>query len=97
MKPQLPLSLEVNRGDMYQHAIRDATGYSILTSGQGCRDDAAYIVHAANSYPKLVEALRSMIEAHSDITEGNLHSGAPARVAVKRDARALLRELGEAE
>ena len=36
------------------------------------------------------EALRSMIESHSDMTEGNLYSGAPVRVAVKREARALL-------
>ena len=43
---------------------------------------------------ELIEALRGMLETHSNITEGNLHSGAQERVAVKRDARALLSRLG---
>ena len=43
---------------------------------------------------ELIEALREMLETHSNITEGNLHSGAQERVAVKRDARALLSRLG---
>ena len=59
-------------------------------------DTLAYISRLERERAELIEALRSMIGAHSDITEGNLHSGAQARVAVKRDARALLSRLGAA-
>ena len=49
-------------------------------------EDAAYIVHAANAYPKLVEALRLIVN--------DAHTG---HYAVSQDASAILRELGEAE
>jgi hypothetical protein len=58
----------------------------------GSDKDAAYIAHAANAYPKLVEALRSGImslEAFVAIDR------IPANNAGLRDMRALLRELGE--
>lgn len=44
--------------------------------------DAAYLVHAANAYPKLVEALRIAAEQMGHGPYG-------------MEARALLRELGE--
>jgi hypothetical protein len=47
------------------------------------QQDAAYIAHAANAYPKLVEALR---EACFQFTD---------RVKMMERHRALLRELGE--
>jgi hypothetical protein len=51
-------------------------------------DASAYIVHAANSYPRLVEALRTvLLQDHS----------APDTLAARQDARALLRSLGEIE
>ena len=53
--------------------------------------DAAYIVHAANAYPKLVKALRNLKEQVECMN---------AQQAFGRDyeeAAALLRELGEAE
>ena len=50
-------------------------------------DDAAYIVHAANAYPRLVQALRSVHEAEEGIGE----TDRPHFVAL----RVLLRELGE--
>jgi hypothetical protein len=49
-------------------------------------EDAAYATHAANAYPKLVEALRGILQ-------GDGASWA-TRATVARD---LLRELGEAE
>ena len=49
--------------------------------------DAAYIVHAANAYPRLVQALRSVHEAEEGIGE----TDRPHFVAL----RVLLRELGE--
>jgi hypothetical protein len=47
--------------------------------------DAAYIVHAANAYPKLVAALRSFIGFHD----------ACGMTSYADDARSLLRELNE--
>lgn len=57
--------------------------------------DAAYIVHAANAYPKLVEALRETLRDR--LTQANLHQLPPGIRARLESARALLRELGEAE
>ena len=54
-------------------------------------EDAAYIVHAANAYPKLVEALRSLVKAEEEY-------GDQGNVAINEawmPAAALLRELGE--
>lgn len=57
-------------------------------------EDAKFIVHAANAYPKLVEALRDLI-AVDDSAADTDHAG---RFGGALDpARALLRELGEAE
>ena len=53
--------------------------------------DAAYIVHAANAYPKLVEALRGIVE------QVECMNAQGAFGADYDTARALLRELGEAE
>jgi hypothetical protein len=55
--------------------------------------DAAYLLHAANSYPRLVEALRACVGAASkDAVED---FGAVSNAA--DIALALLRELGEIE
>lgn len=48
-------------------------------------EDAAYIVHAANAYPKLVEALRNALR------------GDKFKAIAELEAADLLRELGEAE
>lgn len=68
-------------------------------TGRDEKADAAYIAHAANAYPRLVEALRKFaratcdddgvadsmpIEDCTELTEGDLKA-----------ARALLKELGE--
>ena len=52
------------------------------------RQDAAYIVHAANAYPKLVEAIKDDLKSYL----GDFPQDHPAT-----KLRALLRELGEAE
>ena len=49
-------------------------------------EDAAYIVHAANAYPKLVEAIKDSLHGHCDV--GSQSSALFLRI---------LRELGEAE
>lgn len=57
---------------------------SVAEVYRDCKD-AAYIVHACNAYPRLVEALREVIEVWSSYdTSGTLE-----------DARALLAELGK--
>lgn len=74
--------------------------------------DAAYIVHAANAYPKLVEALRrsksmlttSLAALDAVATGATLTKAEEFAGNIRRDTRAslqetqaLLRELGEAE
>ena len=54
--------------------------------------NAAYIVHAANAYPKLVEALRQYVDLYADLPIGKSGCG-----RFWEQARALLRSLGEAE
>lgn len=49
-------------------------------------ENAAYIAHAANAYPRLVEALREQLQAY----EGDF---GPQHISTRH--RALLRELGE--
>ena len=55
------------------------------------RDDAAYIVHAANSYPRLVEALDAILNLDAKPMDHSL------KEKIVLDARALLRSLGESE
>ena len=61
----------------------------------GDADDrnAAYIAHACNSYPRLVEALRNLREAISNVSiPVDSFDALPTQ-----EVDALLRELGEAE
>ena len=90
----LPLVIVRNVRDTTRDAMRidDASGMSVAHIDIRKGDYAVaqqfgrYIVHAANAYPKLVEALRLIVnDAHTG------HS------AVSQDASAILRELGEAE
>jgi hypothetical protein len=53
-------------------------------------DDADYIAHSANAYPKLVEALRKLERACYS------QGGSIAHTPVLQATGALLRELGEA-
>ena len=57
----------------------------------GNAQDAAYIVHAANAYPKLIEALRVSLRVSSLPFDHADKRANPERL------RAILRELGEAE
>jgi hypothetical protein len=53
--------------------------------------NAVYIAHAANSYPRLVEALRHLEQAYA-----NKHSP-QHRDAARNEALSILRSLGESE
>ncbi len=60
--------------------------------------DAAYIAHAANAYPQLVEALRAMIEHPNPGAVADpmkRHKMQAEQIAACGNARALLRSLGE--
>ena len=66
-------------------------------SAKRSKRNAEYIAHAANAYPKLVEALAGLFEhcamIHKHWGEG---SNAKQADAAQNAARDLLRELGEA-
>ena len=53
--------------------------------------DAFYIVHTANSYPKLIDALRSFV---ARVNTNPMDSAGIALAAI--EVRTLLRDLGEA-
>lgn len=63
---------------------------------EGREQNAAYLVHAANAYPKLVEALNALFKeclmTHKHWGEGCNQKEADAAIA---SATAILRELGE--
>ncbi len=74
-------------------AKRDVTRLPI-TAANCAGTDAAYIAHAANAYPKLIEALRQVASY-----TGEGPNTTPWRDIVRdlgEDARAALKEIGEA-
>lgn len=90
--PWTAINWEVNkRTKLRQHALR-GPDYPVnlrgLATGPEQRD-AAYIAHAANAYPKLVEAL-ALIE-----NSGSFKGGTSIK-ELQNIARSVLRELGEA-
>ena len=83
----------------YESHIRTESGLPMIAKARGGNDDtaeaakqnAAYIAHSANAYPKLVDALRNM-------THGFRVTGGPSgssEHAAFVGAEYLLRELGE--
>jgi hypothetical protein len=88
-KPKTPLPWK------YVPAVRNnAPNYYAVGSGKWgepvaamCDDgnDAAYVTHAANAYPKLVKLLTALRNADDPIV----------RAICRGDATTLLRELGE--
>ena len=76
-------------------AVANATVYHGHADGAETKANAAYIAHACNKYPQLVQALRAMMEqysvAHDSQTEARLLEQGNAGAV----GRALLRSLGE--
>jgi hypothetical protein len=72
MKPATPLPWKANTsGPAGRRALYIYGGENYCIAGLGDRVDAqkanaAYIVHASNTYPKLVEALREVLAAHDN-------------------------------
>ena len=81
VKPATPLPWTTNNSEVIYSQERG--GQKGAVAEYGYQRDAAYIVHACNAYPTMVEALRLVA----------------ARKAIKPETMAafLLRELGEAE
>lgn len=88
-KPATPLSVgssSSNRFSIYDN------GGNCIAEGKGL-DAVRSIVNAANAYPKLIAALRELCEV---VEYARTHDLRPTSVESIK-ARALLRELGEAE
>ena len=89
-----------NGGTYYRCGSESDSGpvvqvFGTMSGAYDAHANAAYIVHAANAYPKLVEALRETLRDR--LTQANLHQLPPGIRSRLESARALLRELGEAE
>ena len=90
MKPATPVPWEISDShglcihkDEIGIADIDSREFSKPLSEVKQRKNAAYIVHACNNFPRLVEALRAMIEEHV------------VRCPTLNNAETLLRDLGE--
>ncbi len=101
MKPATPLPWQQD-DDTY---ILGPDGSSVLAPTLDGEDrgecyeaqDAAYIVHACNAYPRLVEALGDILAVLSHDPDNARLARAIYGNGAADKARALLRELGEAE
>lgn len=71
-------------GAVHSKPLNEQSKETRLSAPNLHRSDAAYIFHAANAYPKLVEALRVIVKGWDSDTSACIN------------AKALLRDLGEA-
>ena len=95
MTPATPLpweELPAARSNLVHiEAGDDGLHAAVCSIPKSREQDAAYIVHACNTYPRLVEALRLLVKAEDEYGDGS-------NVAVNEalePAERLLRELGE--
>jgi hypothetical protein len=86
----LPWTHQATRKPMMPLVAANGEWISSPYNRVGDIEDFEYIAHAANAYPKLVEALRVIAE-----TPRSAPSVPQDIVRVRRIAAALLRELGE--
>ena len=84
----LPLKFLPDEGQFIVNARGEIVGEIPCQGVENDKAIGAYLVHAANAYPQLVEALRGMLPEYAPITTDGFG---------RELARALLRELGEAE
>lgn len=96
MKPTTPLPWSVEKGDK----IWSESDRSYPARAQYAHQDAAYIAHTANAYPKLVEELKVLLDKYERIEARlNEKSGYTAQFhsSAALEVRRLLRELREIE
>ena len=77
--------------------VLGADGENVAASALRGVDDAAYIAHAANAYPKLVEVLRACIRADNLRAFERGQREPEFQHSADHPARAILRDLGEIE
>ncbi len=97
IKPATPLPWKADRDavkDSGNNRVCRLSVEAVAFSEGGKRQNAAYIVHAANAYPQLVDALRYIARGYSGYL-GNSEGHSGAHCADK--ASEVLRSLGEAE
>jgi hypothetical protein len=82
-KPATPLPFSVERADRTHTNILGGRKAVVACIYSDEQQDAAYIAHAANSYPKLVEELKRRLEEMRLLIGSDVLSSS------------LLRELGE--
>lgn len=89
-KPTTPLPIKtIQKPRDTNYCLCTCSGFEeIITGGIRFKKDAEYYAHAANAYPKLVEALRVIAQSARGEFAGDL-------VTARRYAEALLRELEE--
>lgn len=87
-------SYEVNNGDANRYRVGTAQHAVAHIAATGrLKDDAQqadYIAHAANAYVRLVEYVRDVIRRTPALSDAT-----PYEMQCFKEARALLRELGE--
>ena len=90
-KPETPLPWK--RAGMSQLQCEPPRGMmnGKIVADFGNPNDAVYIAHAANAYPRLVEALQMMVEVSATYAPEE-RAAVSGRI---NHARALLAELGE--
>lgn len=100
-EPATPLPWEYDPDDEALYGtsrVQDAQAYDYIGSTMSFTnesEDAAYIVHAANAYPQLVEALREHANGgHAKLCDARWVPDGPCQCAAGR-ARALLESLSE--
>lgn len=91
---QLPWKID-EATDLPLAVIEDSeTGDGIAEFGKRTKRNvanAAYIVHAANAYPQLIEALRDLADSHEALERER----GSMRATHTSNARTILRSLGE--
>ena len=87
-QPATPLPWLAGQSITAAREGRQRGSYDRVTVAQRVNrsDDAAYLAHSANAYPKLIEALKTFADMTPDAEGG---------AWIAKHSAALLRELGE--
>ena len=95
--PATPLPWQAAAGgkDVYWLVNNPTEPYAAKTVGEHAEQDAAYIAHACNAYPTLVERIRNSLLAHDEMDDDDGNGPITCTCQQCGTNRALLRSLGE--